>query len=351
MSANDSQKETLQKAHSLHTGLLPGNEKLGDQNFLESRNIAEIAILALKEIDVSELSSLPESYISEVTQVSQRLISTFDSIGAFNLDRKGLVEERRRLISEIEETTKSAVSGLSHVRQFIEFDRRRRRAPTELDVKKLEWDDSRDKFNSAALSLINQINEESGKAKNVLSEAEALLVTAEARVEQATAFLIQENVKHQARYFKKESVYHEKRALHWFCATCVFAFCAGAFLIFTPFLVYLIPSLHIGNAYDAIQLGLSKTLILAVLTYMLILCSKNFMSHKHNAIVNKHRQNALETYRSLADAASPEQRDIVLSHAASCIFSPQETGYTKSATQTNITGLSETIPRLLHPNQ
>jgi hypothetical protein len=53
--------------------------------------------------------------------------------------------------------------------------------------------------------------------------------------------------------------------------------------------------------------------------------------HRHNAVVNKHRQNALLTYRALVEAGSEGgTRDIVLTHAASCIFAPQDTGFTKS---------------------
>ena len=86
-----------------------------------------------------------------------------------------------------------------------------------------------------------------------------------------------------------------------------------------------------ANTYETIQLGISKTLMFAVISYMLYLCSRNFLAHKHNAIVNKHRQAALQTYTALADAAqSQESRDVVLTHAAACIFSPQSTGYSKN---------------------
>jgi hypothetical protein len=112
--------------------------------------------------------------------------------------------------------------------------------------------------------------------------------------------------------------------------------------------IHKIPYFIPQNTYEAVQLSISKSLIFAVIAYLLILCGRNFLSHKHNAIVNKHRQNALLTFKALVDAAGSEQnRDIVLTHAASCIFSPQETGYTKGSQQTNVTGLVETIPRLI----
>ncbi len=94
---------------------------------------------------------------------------------------------------------------------------------------------------------------------------------------------------------------------------------------------------------------MSKVLIFGVIAYMLVLCARNFLSHKHNGIVNRHRQNALLTFKSLTDAASGEdRRDIVLTHAAACIFSPQDTGYTRgpSGQDNSPAKLFEVLPKL-----
>lgn len=84
------------------------------------------------------------------------------------------------------------------------------------------------------------------------------------------------------------------------------------------------------DTFQAVQLGLSKVIIFAAIAYMLLLCARNFLAHKHNSIVNKHRQNALLTFNALTEAAgNEERRDVILTYAAACIFTPQETGYTK----------------------
>lgn len=88
-----------------------------------------------------------------------------------------------------------------------------------------------------------------------------------------------------------------------------------------------------ATTFESAQLITSKILIFAVLSYLLILSARNFLSHKHNSIVNKHRQNALMTFNALASAAKDQNaKDIILTHAASCIFAPQETGYAKTST-------------------
>jgi hypothetical protein len=79
------------------------------------------------------------------------------------------------------------------------------------------------------------------------------------------------------------------------------------------------------------QLISSKILIFAVLGYLLLMAARNYTTYKHNAVINRHRQNALLTYRALVEASSESgTEDIVLAHAASCIFSPQETGFSRN---------------------
>ncbi len=76
------------------------------------------------------------------------------------------------------------------------------------------------------------------------------------------------------------------------------------------------------------QIVASKVLIFAVLGYMLLLSARNFLSHKHNSVTNKHRQNSLATFKALVDAGgTQEARDVVLKYAAASVFTPQETGY------------------------
>ncbi len=77
--------------------------------------------------------------------------------------------------------------------------------------------------------------------------------------------------------------------------------------------------------------AISLCLVSAVIAFMLILCSRNFLSHRHNTVINRHRQNALLTFEALVKASGSEEgKNIILTHAAGSIFAPQDTGYTKS---------------------
>jgi hypothetical protein len=57
---------------------------------------------------------------------------------------------------------------------------------------------------------------------------------------------------------------------------------------------------------------------------------KNYTAHRHNTVLNKHRQNSLATYKALVDAAGDQaNRDIVLTTTAESIFGAQATGFAK----------------------
>lgn len=139
----------------------------------------------------------------------------------------------------------------------------------------------------------------------------------------------EQGVSQQAIYFKEEADAHKELSNQWKWMTLYMAIGLGIYAIITLF-VHKIPWLSPHNNYESVQLVSSKILIFGVISYIMFLAAKNFLSHKHNAIVNKHRQNALMTFKVLIDAGiSQESKDIVLTHASACIFSPQETGYIK----------------------
>lgn len=142
-------------------------------------------------------------------------------------------------------------------------------------------------------------------------------------------------VSQQAIHFQNAAKDNSDQAEIWRNRTIKLAWGLGVFALLS-FFIHKIPWLVPNNGYDTVQLAVSKLLVFGVLSYMLYLSAKNFMSHKHNAAVNKHRQDALVTYRALVEAAdSAGSRDVVLTYAAACIFGPQPTGYVSEGGDTS----------------
>jgi hypothetical protein len=159
--------------------------------------------------------------------------------------------------------------------------------------------------------------------------------------------LRQNKATQQARYFKAESDLHEdlaKRWRTWTIATAVVLVIYAA----VSAVVHKVDYIRPDNAYETAQLIVSKVLIFVVIAFVLALSARNFLSHTHNSIVNRHRQNALLTFQTLADSTrSDASKDVVLQHASACIFTPQETGYVRPGKSDGPTIVSSPIVDLV----
>jgi hypothetical protein len=168
-------------------------------------------------------------------------------------------------------------------------------------------------------------------AENIKAELAKSSEEAKKIVDDTRKAAAEQGVSQQAVYFKEEAEAHQREAKKWSRYTVYTAVGLGTFAVLSLFL-HKVPFLTPANSSESIQLAISKAFLAGTLGYMLVLCAKNFLSHKHNEVLNKHRQNALLTFNALVDATKDEtKRDIVLQNAASCIFSPQDTGYSKHA--------------------
>lgn len=85
------------------------------------------------------------------------------------------------------------------------------------------------------------------------------------------------------------------------------------------------------SGYGSVQIAVSKFLVFSVLAYGVLACAKNYQSHRHNSVVNKHRQNALMTFRTFTESGGTlDARDTILNHAAAAIYAPVDSGYVRN---------------------
>lgn len=82
---------------------------------------------------------------------------------------------------------------------------------------------------------------------------------------------------------------------------------------------------------EGIQLIVSKFVLYSLLVGAIVWAGKVYRSHRHNSVVNKHRANALSSFRAFVESTADDQvRNAILTHAAHCIYTPQSTGYVNS---------------------
>jgi hypothetical protein len=325
----DSALQSLTRVQNFDVSRLAGVERLGAElNFREAVEPANRVISLFNQFPSQYLTELPASQQQRMKEQADAFYNVLEQILSFDPKQSDAYGARTALISNVEQQYDAVFKALSGL---IAYGASRLR-----DFSALERD---------ARASIQAAKDRADDATKALEgqQAEAERILADVRRVAA-----EQGVSQQAIYFKEEAEAHERDAEDWRWKTI---YVAAALVVFAVFSIFLhkIPKLVPETPYDAFQLGLSKILIFGVIAYVLLLCARNFLSHKHNAIVNKHRYNALLTFTALANAANgPEPRDIVLSYAAACIFSPQDTGYVKANPAPEVpVGLVQTLPRLV----
>lgn len=99
---------------------------------------------------------------------------------------------------------------------------------------------------------------------------------------------------------------------------------------------------------NVIQGSMAKVLIASTLFFGLAASLKNFRAYRHNEILNKHRQNALETFEAFSNSAADTQtKSAVLLEATHSIFGHQITGFSTTDKDSEV---PSKIIEVLKPN-
>lgn len=130
----------------------------------------------------------------------------------------------------------------------------------------------------------------------------------------------------QINYFGLEAKQCKCRAFYWLGIAGLLA--AGTIALLLWFVIYYVPKLASMNTTALIQSSISKVALFTLAYYLIIFSARMSRAQLHNFTVNKHRQNALETFSALVKSSGDEQtKNHILTYAAQAIFSPQVSGF------------------------
>lgn len=300
--------EALERVQTFDPTTLGRVDDLGRQmNFAEAVKPAESIIAVYRRIPMSALADFTDGQLNSILNQANADYNLFNQILDFNAASSDAVATRTNILASIRVRRDQVFDQLW---QFVAYGVARI-----TDTSLLE---------TQARATIQGIEDQAAKLTEQLLKAKS---DADAALAAIRAVASEQGVSQQATYFKEEAQGQETLAGQWLKSTYRFAGALGAFAVLSLFL-HKIDWIKPESYAETIQLVTSKILIFSVLGYLLIMAARNYATHKHNAVVNRHRQNALLTYRALVTAAEETgTQDIVLAHAASCIFSPQETGF------------------------
>jgi|DewCreStandDraft_4_1066084.scaffolds.fasta_scaffold03940_4 hypothetical protein len=104
----------------------------------------------------------------------------------------------------------------------------------------------------------------------------------------------------------------------------------------------------------AIQFAITKLVIFSIMYFTLVWVARNYRSNRHNYIVNKHRQNALSTFKTFVDAVKddPAIQNTILNKTTDCIFSHEITGYLPKEPESSsgMQQIFEILPKITDKN-
>ena len=318
----------LRELSKVDTTTLIRSDKLGDLNFSGAVEHIDKIIDLLSYVQDSVLASLPDNIIGEMDSILSKLDSLFNDMRSFELTGRSNPE--------------SARDGLVHRAIDIHSHSFSVLAP----VLTLALTKSTD-FQNAISNVQAEIRATEKSASKSMQELDEKNTKAQSILESMQEASAEAGVSQQATFFKKEATAHDAETRRWQRITIW-----ASVVLLIAALLSLFGSDVAGLSFDdipnSIQVALGKLLVFGTLSYGVYLSARNFLANRHNTIVNRHRYNALQTYKALAEAAHTKaDQDVVLTHAAACIFGSQPTGFTKDSGD-SVASSPNSIINLLH---
>lgn len=305
----DKAREALTRVQKFDAAALSREADLGKQmSFFDAVPLAEDLIDIYKRIPLTALDDFSDAHLNVISGQAQADYNVFEQILSFNAQTSNAADTRNNILARLKTRRDQLFDQLW---QYIAYGVARM-----TDTSLLE---------TQARATIQSIKDQSADLTKQLNTSK---IEADKALAAIRAVASEQGVSQQAMYFKKEAEDQEALAVKWLGYTYKFAAALGVFAVLSLFL-HKIDWIKPETSAEMFQLISGKFLIYATLGYLLLMAARNYSTHKHNAVVNRHRQNALLTYRALVEASSDKgTEDIVLAQAAACIFSPQETGFT-----------------------
>lgn len=167
-----------------------------------------------------------------------------------------------------------------------------------------------------------QLKEAVDSATSAAKEVQELLRTTRESAQKV-------GVSRHAKHFAEQAKEHRRWAWGWLTATVLTTAVTGGVLYCNYVKTH--ENTSSLDTSQSLQLAIAKLAIFSVLVSSIIWCGRSYKAHRHNYVVNRHRQNALSSFETFAKSTNDDQtKNAVLLQATKCIFEPQTSGYMTS---------------------
>jgi hypothetical protein len=330
----------------------------------------------IKEQLYNKIDKITAKTVEQYTQ--RERLGTGYSLAAATSDSERILKLLKRLkaaisdeisydlLKEIDKKITETAEVLSRMESFSPEDNRaednKRRIISDIGVQ------YRDLFKLASPIIaigsqnINEINENILKSTEFLNEIsnvrKELIADLESAKKQSDEILssmrdatARTGISRHANIFKEEAEDHKNIAKKWLIANISLG---AAALGLAAYSIYYYASRQIEvSTAQSIQIGIAKLITFSILYFGLVWTSRNYRAHRHNFVINQHRQNALNTFESFVEGTSDDHtKNAVLVKSTEAVFSPIVTGYlTKEPEPQGGTQILEVIRNVMGKQQ
>ena len=280
--------------------------ELGDDaSFERARPLFDGIVELFRDLGSVDLNGTPSPTLQRATQSAQAVLSTLESIQRFSSkNRVSPSSEQQQLITSLESQYEKLVSGLGCRLGYLLVKRSEIGNVEALADRRIQ---ELDEHVLAEKQQISTIRDEAESALGIVRDAAA-----------------HTGVRKESGVFKTQADKHACTATWWLLS----AISSGAVSLVTAWMtlvVWSLPSETVGELVHGIG---GRFAILTLLAFVLSFCVRQYTAAKHNETVNRHRQNALQTFETFVSAtADQETKDAVLLEATRSIFSAQPSGF------------------------
>lgn len=274
-------------------------------NFIEAVPYFEEMLDLCKQLSERDLARLSHQQLEFVTRACTTLEGFVSQVRDFKLNQNQPGDVCRSIISRIANGYDDVMNPLMLPLAFT--------ATQATDYAKIE-------------------REAKGYHATMKSESEALskfISTTKVDIERALAAVKEQaaeaGVSTNAQIFLQDADTHQKMSTVWLKATICSAIVTLLATIIGLITTFIYQPVGTGAT---IQYVVAKLLVISTLSFAVFWSARNYKSQKHNETLNKHRANALMTFRAFVEGTSDERvKDAILLQAAQAAFSSRPTGF------------------------
>ena len=313
MATPEQRKELLDVVHALLSeivetdpdSLARTDDLSPDINFEDAVPLFQEMIDLCKQLNQRDISRLASQQLNAIKGACSVVKKHIKAVQEFTLNQNTPLDVCNGLIQEIANSYDHVMNPLLVPLAFT--------ATQATDYARIERE---------AKGYLTTVKEEMNKLDRFIADAQKKSSDALAVIQRQAA---EGGVSTNAGIFLDDAKAHGASAESWRTATiwsAVGTFVAACFSLGVVF--WWQPE----NTAATIQYVVAKLIVLSTLSFVVFWCARNYKSQKHNETLNKHRANALMTFRSFVEGTSDDRvKDAILLQASQAAFTSRPTGF------------------------